>query len=94
MRPAGLLPLLLALALRSPAQGLPVPPLAIASNSSTGYVLIRNASHVQTFSNLIMHFTTQARAWAARNRLWGLRRWDGARSRTRCTAAWPRPPWC
>ena len=62
MRPAGLLPLLLALALRSPAQGYPVPSIAIASNSSTGYVLIRNASHVQAFSNLIMHFTTQARA--------------------------------
>ena len=72
MRPSGLLPLLAALALRSQAQGYPVPALAIASNSSTGYVLIRNASHVQPFSNLIMHFTTQARALrahAARNRL-------------------------
>ena len=64
MRPA-VLALLLACALRR-ADALPVPPTLVVSNSSVGHVLIRNCSHVQAFSQQIMHFTTQARAAAPR----------------------------
>ena len=62
MRPPGLLPLLLLGCAVRGGHALPVPPMAIASNSSVGYVLIRNASHVQAFSQQIMHFPSQARA--------------------------------
>jgi len=63
MGPRGLLPLLLACAVRSAAGGylLPTDGSLIASNTTQAGILIRNASHVQVFSQLIMHFTTQVR---------------------------------